>query len=82
MNLDLFQQTFHEIRRPLEFLSSKNRIPNTYEMSAKISQNSEKLDNSKKTNQSIDFKLLFLNLKFLKGGSCFLVSQCDKKFDF
>ena len=41
MNLDIFQQTFHEIRRPLEFLSSKNRIPNTYEMSAKISQNSE-----------------------------------------
>ena len=41
MNLDIFQQTFHEIRRPLEFLSSKNRIPNTYEMSEKILQNSE-----------------------------------------
>ena len=48
----------------------KKRIPNTYEMSVKISQNSAKLNNSKTTYQTIECELLFLTLKFLKVGSC------------
>ena len=69
--LTYFNKHFTKFDNHLTVL--KNTIPNTYEMFAKISQNSKKLDKSKKTYQSIGFELLFLTLKFLTVGSCFNV---------
>ena len=63
----------------------KKRIPNTYEMSVKISQNSAKLNSSKNTYQTIKCELSFLpgnswkwDLVALFG----LVSQYHRKLDF
>ena len=66
-------------------IHTKNRIPNTYEMSVKISQNSAKLNSSKNTYQTIKCELSFLpgnswkwDLVALFG----LVSQYHRKLDF